>query len=186
MHKPAIIAAALLFAATAPAAVAQSVYQRNPFPQTWTPGPGNTGLFAGPLTLLSSELNSLASGSVAVSSVGGSSGVFSNAYTRQAVWARAVLTASTSAAVSTGGNISCWFLESLDGSTFESTSAAPPRSPDIVFPAPASMLSSATLLSQGLVRLPTLRFKVLCQNNLGLAMAASANTVVIAPLAVQN
>lgn len=186
MHKSAIIAAAVLFAATAPAAFGQSVYQRNPFAQTWAPGPGNTGLFAGPVTLLSSELNSLASGSVAVSSVGGSSGLFNNTYTRQAVWARAVLTAGSSGAVSTGGNISCWFLESLDGATFESTSVAPPRSPDIVFPAPASTLSSATLLSQGLVRLPTLRYKLLCQNNLGQGLTASGNSVAVAPLAVQN
>jgi hypothetical protein len=186
MRKPAIIATTLALLFATPAAIGQSVYQRNPFPQTWTPGLGNTGLFAGPVTVLSTELNSLASGSVAASSVGGSSGLFNNTYTRQAVWARGVLTASTSAAVSTGGNISCWFLETLDGSTFESISAAPPRSPDIVFPAPASTLSSTTLLSQGLVRLPTLRFKVLCQNNFGQALTASGNTVVVAPLAVQN
>jgi hypothetical protein len=184
MRKSVIIAAALLLAG-APA-FGQSVYQRSPFPQTWAPGPGNTGLYAGTLSLMSTELNSLASGAVAVSSVGGATGLFNNTYTKQAVWARGVLTASTAAAVSTGGNISCWFLESLDGSTFESTSAAPPRSPDMVFPAPASVLSNATLLSQGLVRLPTLRFKLLCQNDFGQTLSASGNTVVIAPLAVQN
>ena len=86
----------------------------------------------------------------------------------------------------TGGNISCWLLQSIDGSTFESSASAPPRAPDVVFPLPAATLSApATFLAQGLVRLPALNFRVLCQNNSGQALNAAGNTVVLAPTAVQ-
>lgn len=156
-------------------------------PFLWQPGAANSGLYAPALTLMSTELNAAASGAVALSSVGGSAGVFSNANTGQVIWSPLVLTlGSTAGAFQTGGNLSCWFLQSLDGATYESGAAAPPRAPDVVFPLPASTLAATTtFLSQGLVRLPALRFKVLCQNNSGQTLSASGNTVVLAPTAVQ-
>lgn len=156
-------------------------------PFLWQPGAANSGLYAPALTLMSSELNALASGAVALSSIGGSAGVFSNTNTGQVIWSPLVLTlGSTAGAFQTGGNLSCWFLQSLDGATYESGAAAPPRAPDVVFPLPASALATTTVfLSQGLVRLPALRFKVLCQNNSGQSLNASGNTVVLAPTAVQ-
>lgn len=156
-------------------------------PFLWQPGAANNGLSAPALTLLSTELNAVASGAVALSSVGGSAGVFSNANTGQVIWSPLVLTlGSTAGAFQTGGNLSCWFLQSLDGASYESGAAAPPRAPDVVFPLPASALAATTtFLSQGLVRLPALRFKVLCQNNSGQTLNVSGNTVVLAPTAVQ-
>lgn len=156
-------------------------------PFLWEPGTASSGLYAPTVILMSAELNALASGSVAVSSVGGAGGVFSNASTAQVIWSPMLLTlGSTAGAMQTGGNISCWLLSSIDGSTFESGTSAPPRAPDVVFPLPASALSgSAAFLSQGLVRLPALKFKVLCQNNSGQALNAAGNTVVLAPTAVQ-
>jgi hypothetical protein len=156
-------------------------------PFLWEPGTANNGLYAPTLTLMSSELDSVATGGVAVSSVGGSAGVFSNANTAQTIWAPLVLTlGATAGAFQTGGNLSCWFLQSLDGVTFESDTAAPPRAPDVVFPLPAAALTAVTtFLSQGLVRLPALRFKLLCQNNSGQSLNASGNTIVLAPTAVQ-
>jgi len=156
-------------------------------PFLWQPGTASNGLYAPALTLMSTELDSIASGGVAVSSVGGTAGVFSNANTGQVIWAPLLLTlGATAGAFQTGGNLSCWFLQSLDGATFESSIAAPPRAPDVVFPLPASALTTtATFLSQGLVRLPALRFKVLCQNNSGQTLNASGNTIVLAPTAVQ-
>ncbi len=156
-------------------------------PFLWQPGGANSGLYAPALTLMSTELNAVASGAVALSSVGGSAGVFSNANTGQVIWSPLVLTlGSTAGAFQTGGNLSCWFLQSLDGATYESGAAAPPRAPDVVFPLPAAALAATTtFLSQGLVRLPALRFKVLCQNNSGQTLNASGNTVVLAPTAVQ-
>ncbi|HEY3910397.1 MAG TPA: hypothetical protein VGM07_10940 [Stellaceae bacterium] len=156
-------------------------------PFLWQPGAANSGLYAPALTVMSTELNALASGAVALSSAGGSAGVFSNANTGQVIWSPLVLTlGSTAGAFQTGGNLSCWFLQSLDGTTFESGAAAPPRAPDAIFPLPASALAATTtFLSQGLIRLPALRFKVLCQNNSGQPLNASGNTVVLAPTAVQ-
>lgn len=166
-------------------AVSFAAHAATPF--LWQPGTSNGGLSAPALTLMTTELNSLASGSVAVSSIGGASGVFSNANTGQVIWSPMVLTlGATAGAFQTGGNLSCWFLQSVDGVTFESISAAPPRAPDVVFPVPASALSAtAAFLSQGLVRVPALKFKILCQNNSGQALNAAGNTIVLAPTAVQ-
>jgi hypothetical protein len=164
-----------------------SVPARAATPFLWQPGTANNGLYAPALTLMSTELDSVATGAVAASSVGGSAGVFTNSNTGQVIWAPLVLTlAATAGAFQTGGNLSCWFLQSLDGVTFESGTVAPPRAPDVVFPLPATALSTTTMfLSQGLVRLPALRFKMLCQNNSGQNLNAVGNTIVLAPTAVQ-
>lgn len=156
-------------------------------PFLWEPGTSNNGSYAPPVTLMSTELNAMASGSVAVSAVGGASGVFSNANTAQVIWSPMIITLGlTGGAMQTGGNIACWLLQSIDGSTFESSASAPPRAPDVVFPLPASTLSATTtFLSQGLVQLPALKFKVLCQNNSGQPLNAAGNTVVLVPTAVQ-
>jgi len=156
-------------------------------PFLWQPGTANNGLYAPALTLMSSELDAVASGAVAVSSVGGAAGVFSNANTGQVIWSPLLLTLGpTTGAFQTGGNLSCWFLQSVDGTTFENTATSPPRAPDVVFPLPPASLSATEMfLSQGLVRLPALRFKVLCQNNSGQTLNASGNSIVLAPTAVQ-
>ena len=138
-----LLAAAIVLCATLPAQAAT--------PFLWQPGAANTGLYAPALTLMSTELNAFASGAVVLSSVGGSAGVFGNSNTGQVIWSPLVLTlSSTGGAFQTGSNLSCWFLQSLDGVTFENGSAAPPRAPDVVFPLPAAALAATTtFLSQG-------------------------------------
>jgi len=154
-------------------------------PFIWNPGTGNNGLYASLLTLESTELNSLTTGSVAVSTVGGSSGLFTNSNTGQAIWASVYFNAGTAGgSCSVGGNISIWFLTSPNGSTFEATGSAPQRAPDVYIALPATTLN-ATFKAPGLVQVPAENFKVLAQNNCGQTLAASANTITLAPLAVQ-
>lgn len=161
--------------------------QSNIASNVWYPGTSNNGLLGSALTLESTELNSLASAAVIVSSVGGSSGLFTNSNTSQAVRGEvfaALGTAGGTCAV--GSNIAGWFLQSSDGgTTFESTTLVPPRPPDFVIALPNTTLN-ATFKASGPVSLPALKFKVLIQNNCSSALAASANTVSVVPIATQN
>lgn len=159
-------------------------------PFLWQPGTSNNGLLtASALTLLSTELNSVASAGAAVSSVGGTSGVFSNASTGQAVFADLFLKlGAIASALSSGANLAGWFLTSPDGTTFENvvSGAALARPPDFFIPAPATTISAGSVYrSAGRVILPALKFKVFVQNNLGQTLAASANTLTLAPFALQ-
>lgn len=152
----------------------------------WNSGTSNNGQIASSLTLETTELNSLANAAVAVSSVGGSSGLFTNANTGQAIWGQIQFTAGTAgAACAAGANISGWFLTTFDGTTFEPTAAAPARAPDFVISLPATTLN-ATYMST-LIRVPALKFKVLAQNNCGASgtLAASANILTLGLMAIQ-
>lgn len=156
----------------------------------WGPGSGNNGLLEPAITLMTTELESVTNGSVALSSVNGSSGVFTNANTDQAIWAELFYSAGNAGMTPTaGGNISGWFIQSLDGgTTFEASGAAPPRPPDFIIPLPAAAITTALYKSAGMVRLPALNFKVLIQNNAGVTTGAGGTTAPFlkaAPITVQ-
>jgi hypothetical protein len=162
----------------------------------WNQGySGNNGLLEAAFNLLTTELESLASGSVIVSSVGGSSGLFTNSNTAQAILAELYLMLGNpgiGSALSSGANLAGWFLTSPDGgTTFESTSAAPPRAPDFIVPLPATTItggSTQLFKAQGPVILPALEFKVLVQNNAGQTFGNGGTTapyLKCAPYAMQ-
>ena len=164
----------------------------------WTPGGSNSGLLASAITLLgnTSELSGLvnstsASTGLVTSSVNGSSGLFTNANTAQAIWGEIFLTlGAIGSALSAGANIAGWFLTSPDSNTtLEATTLVPPRSPDFIIPLPATTISASATIAYkapGLVRIPSLQFKVLVQNNTGQTLANSSNNVLkLAPIAVQ-
>jgi hypothetical protein len=155
----------------------------------WAPGTSNSGLLSSLLTLQNTELDGLTTGSLIVSSVGGSSGKFTNSDTGQAVWGDLYLTlGAIGSALSSGAALSGWFLTSPDsGTTYESTTLAPPRSPDFTIPLPATTISAGTVFkSQGKVLLPALQFKVIVQNNTGQTFAGSAaNFLKLATQALQ-
>lgn len=148
----------------------------------WYSGTSNNGLLTSALNLLTTELESVTNTSVAVSSVGGSSGVFSNSNTAQGMWADLFLSLGNpgiGSALSAGANLAGWFLTSPDGgTTFESTSVAPPRSPDFIIPLPATTIGAgaAPFKSAGLVLIPALKFKVLVQNNTGQTFGNGSTT----------
>lgn len=157
-------------------------------PFLWGLGASNNGLLASLLTLQSTELNTLTNTSIALSSVGGSSGKFTNNDTGGAIWGELFLTlGAIGSALSAGANMAGWFIESPDsGSTYEKASAAPARPPDFIIPLPAATISAADQFkAAGKVLLPSVQHKVLLQNNTGQSLASSVNTLKLAPISVQ-
>jgi hypothetical protein len=146
-------------------------------------GTSNSGLIASLLSLQTTELNALANGALIVSSVGGSSGKFTNADTGAAKFGEIHFTLGTVTTMSAGANLSGWFLQSNDsGSTYESLTVVPPRPPDFIVPLDATT-GNKIYKAAGQVRLPALQFKVLVQNNSGQSFTATGNTLKLAPIA---
>ena len=160
-------------------------------PFLWAPGTSNNGLTAAAKTLLAdtSELASLTNSSFVTSSASGASGIFTNNDTGQAIWAQLFLTlGAIGTALQLGANCCGWFIRSYDGgTTFEQSSALPPRPPDFFIPLPVATISAATVWgSSGLVLLPALKYKVTLQNNTGQTLASSGNLLRAAPVNMQT
>lgn len=144
----------------------------------WNTGTSNDGQIASALTLMTTEMNTLASGSYALSSVGGTSGLFSTANTGAALWGVPSFTFGGTITPASPLNISAWFAETIDGTTFEDASNLLARAPDIVFAFSANSYVSKTVFAQGrIVRLPALKFKLIVQNNIGGSLPASGNVI---------
>lgn len=152
----------------------------------WNSGTSNNGLLASAFNLLSTELNTLTSTSIAVSSVGGTSGVFNQSNTASAMLGELFLTLGAIGSALTGP-VSGWFVQSYDGgTTFEQSAVVESRPPDFVFQLPLTTIGAGTIFkATDLVRLPALPFKVMLQNNTGQSLASSANTLKLAPIAAQ-
>lgn len=150
----------------------------------WDPGTSNNGLITPAVTLMTTELNSVANAGTAVSSVGGTSGVFNNSNFAQGMIGNVYLTlGAIASAVAAGGNIAGWWLESPDaGTTYENTvsGAALARPPDFILPVPATTITAGWNFAGVMVRVPALVTKVFIQNNLGQTLASSGNTIKIA------
>lgn len=156
----------------------------------WAAGTSNSGLLTTAVSLQTTELNSIVNGGTALSSVGGTSGVFNNSNMAQGMIADIFLTlGAIASAVVAGGNVAGWFLTSLDGgTTFENTvsAAAMTRPPDFIIPVPATAITAGWVYkAAGPIMVPALQFKVFIQNNLGQTLASSGNTIKIAPYAMQ-
>ena len=148
-------------------------------PFIWGQGTSNNGLLTSAITLMTTELNTLGSGSVAVSS-----SAYNNSNTLQATLGDIYLTLSASVTTTAGAVVSGWFLTSPDGgTTYEQSTLAPPRAPDFTIPLLVGALSSPFVYkSVGVhkVIVPATYFKVLLQNNTGVAWPASSNTLKLA------
>lgn len=156
----------------------------------YTGSSANTGLLGAAISLQTTEMNSLASGSTAVSTVGGVSGAFTNSFTFQGMIGEVYLTLGTiGSAMAAGANLAGWFLASPDaGSTYEHTviNSALSRPPDFLIPLPATTNTAGWIYKgAGPIMIPALIFKVYVQNNSGQAFAASGNTLKLAPYAMQ-
>lgn len=165
-------------------------------PTNFLDAAGTSGFIATPFNLLSTELNSLANGGAALSSVGGTSGVFSQTNWANAVWTAAWFKAGGAFGGSpvVGGFLALWFLKSTDGgTTFEKTATASttvppvPRAADITFPLinAAYAAGDITWLNGPFVKAPWESHKVVLWNMSGQAMASSGNLVLAGPVATQ-
>jgi hypothetical protein len=128
----------------------------------------------GPVTIISSELTSLASSGTATSAATyTSTGSFS-----QAIWSDVFVHWGGSITPTPGGYISGWFTRSPDGGgSFETTgSAIPmPRSPDFIIPlSTTGYVSSGVAFASGIVRMPFSPCKIFIQNNSGSTFPSSA------------
>lgn len=157
----------------------------------WFLGSSNNGLMTNALTLMSTDLNSLGSGSAVTSSVAGTSGLLTNANTAGAIWAEIFFKPGSFTPSTNGANISGWFLQSYDGGThFElggsGNTVVPVRPADFVIPVPVTALTAGnSVIYKAIapVMLPTLNFYICTQNNTGASLAASGSTMLAAPIA---
>jgi hypothetical protein len=154
-------------------------------PFLWGAGSSNSGLITSALTLMTIELNSLASGGGAISSAGGLStnGVFNDTLTGQAILGDISFLAGGAFTPTAGANIAGWFIKSRDGgATYEYASAIPPRAPDFIIPLLASAYAAnqqAWSVGTHKVIVPAGYFKVCAVNNTGVTLYASGNTLVL-------
>lgn len=130
---------------------------------------------AGPTTLLSTELNSLASSSGNVLSTLGA------AFQNTSSWELADVEFLPGATISpvAGAFIELWLLRSLDGGTnyaFGSSSAAPARPADIAIPVPAGTSITPRADEPGLVVPPSF-YKPIARNQTGVTLPASGNII---------
>lgn len=156
-------------------------------PFLWGAGTSNNGLLASYLTLMTTELNSLATAGVIVSSANGLStnGVFNNTLTGQGIMGDVYLTiASAVTTVTAGAGLSGWFMVSPDaGTTYEQVTLAPPRPPDFVIPVPIGLLVTPFVyktVGVHKVPIPATYFKIVVQSNLGVSLPSSGNTLKLA------
>lgn len=153
---------------------------------------GTNGFKATPFNLLSTELNTLASAANIISSVGGTSGVFTQTNFVNCIWGQIYFVAggALGGTPAAGAYIAGWFIFSPDGGTaFEKanySSIDMPRSPDFVIPLNAIATAASDIyLASGLVRLPWNACKVYIGNRTGQALTASGNLIKCAPVAIQ-
>lgn len=150
---------------------------------------GTNGFIATPFNLMTTELNTLGNGANAVSSVGGTSGVFTQTNFADGIWGEIHFKAGGAFTPTAGGYLAGWFLYSPDGgTTFEKVVAATdlPRPPDFIIPLFASAYALSDIQqASGIVRLPWWSTKVYIGNRSGVSLPASGNVIQAGPVAVQ-
>jgi hypothetical protein len=146
------------------------------------------------ITLLTTELNSLANNASATSSVNGSSGVFDNSSGMAgdgSIVGDVELTigGALGGTPAAGYGLSIWFLRSFDGTTFEgyapgTTSTAPlNRQADVIFNFGGQGTPNSPAIIPD-VAMPVGHFKALAwSNGAGVSLPSSGNSLKILPKA---
>ena len=147
---------------------------------------GTNGFITAPFNLMTTELNSLANATNAVSSV---AGPFTQSNFSSAIWCSVHFKSGGAFTPSAGGYLAGWWLFSPDGgSTFEKVVSATdqPRTPDFVIPLFASAYASSDLAqAYGIIRCPSWSAKVYIANHSGVALPSSGNVIQAGPVAIQ-
>lgn len=158
-------------------------------PANFLEAAGSNGFITSPFSLLTTELNALANNANALSSVGGTSGIFTQTNFASAIWGEVSFKSGGSFTPTAGGYLAGWWLLSPDGgSTFEKVVAATdlPRPPDFIIPLFASAYATNDLAqSSGIVRLPWWSTKAYLANHSGASLPATGNIIQVGPVAVQ-
>jgi hypothetical protein len=159
---------------------------------------GTNGFVAAPANLLSTEINTLGSGSAAISSVGGTSGVFSQSSFSNCPWLSIYFVSGGAFTPVVGQCLYGWFVLSTDGGTTFETQVATPsttvlalsRNPDFIIPLDNAAYASGNIRwCQGrFVKAPWESFKIIVQNVGGaspVALPASGNLIKAGGVAIQ-
>lgn len=151
--------------------------------QLWAAG--TNGFVVTPYAALTTELNSLANGNTALSSVNGTSGVFSQSNTGSAPWAQVSFYPGGSFTPSAGGHLQVWWITKDDDANFRkvASNADQAASPDLNIPL-LNAAYSAGELAGVFARLPGVLHKVLLRNVSGVSLPASGNKLMIGPVAL--
>jgi hypothetical protein len=149
---------------------------------------GTNGFLTAPFNLMTTELNSLATATSATSSVGGTSGVFTQTNFANAIWCIVELVLGGAVTPVSPNYLSGWFLfnDGTNGyeTTFSNTDMA--RPPDFIIPLVASAYASGNVAqSSGLVRIPWWSTKIFVNSHVGATLPASGNKLIAAPVAIQ-
>lgn len=156
--------------------------------------PGTNGWVHAIVDLLTTELNALASGAAVTSSVGGTSGVFSQTNFSNAPLSEIWFTAGGAFTPAAGGYLAGWFLKSTDGgTTFEATVATPSttvpalsRNPDFIIPLDNAAYASGNIRFGTPSNLPAPSTKVALQNMSGVALPPTGNKITAGPYTYQQ
>lgn len=149
-------------------------------------------LLGSAVTLMSTELNSLASSATAgaISSVGGTSGLFNNTvgggsmdgYTMALF---ELVLAAPAGTLTAGTAALIWFLATIDATNYEDGSASiiPARSPDLIIPVRA--VSTAQRITRKAM-IPPGNWYVLLSQATGQTWGATLNTLKVQPVTFEG
>jgi hypothetical protein len=147
--------------------------------------PGTNGFIATPFNLMTTELNGLVTSDSALSSVGGTSGVFSQTnFVNGMLYEAWLLAGGTISTMTAGGTITGWWCKSTDGgTTFEKTvsNTAFPRSPDLVINLDAAYAASDIRFGY-ISPCPWPSAKLFIMNLSGQTLPSSGNIIKAAPV----
>lgn len=143
---------------------------------------GTGGFVTAPYNLFTTELNTLASGNTAISSVGGTSGVFDQSNTGGYVWGVLSFVSGGTWTPAANGYIEGWWLGKDDATGYQKylSNAAQARPADwVIGLLNTSHASGDVVGADGLVRLPAHAHKVLTRSVAGATMPSSGNKIMV-------